>query len=120
MEHIEFVRRFSHASADIDMSDIMSTIILSINALKNDTKICNTDRQMIVAMEELSELQQAISKNLRGKGDRFNTIEEIADVLISIMYLQYILSIPTCSIYKAMNVKIDRLRDELEKIGAYK
>lgn len=58
-------------------------------------------RQSIIAMEECSELQKAISKCLRfEQGDRFvadnqreNLIEEIADVLICIEQLQVMYSI---------------------------
>lgn len=45
------------------------------------------DKSMIIAMEELAELQQAISKGLRGKLDRDNLAEEIADVLIVIDWI---------------------------------
>ena len=38
--------------------------------------------QSVVCMEELSELSQAISKEIRGIGDRSNLVEEMADVII--------------------------------------
>lgn len=38
--------------------------------------------QSVVCMEELSELSQAISKEIRGIGDRSNLIEEMADVIV--------------------------------------
>ena len=37
------------------------------------------DKQIIVAIEELSELQKELCKHLRGKIDITNLIEEIAD-----------------------------------------
>lgn len=40
------------------------------------------EMQQIVAMEELGELIQEISKQLRGKGDPEHMAEEIADVRI--------------------------------------
>ena len=43
---------------------------------------------MIINMEELSELTQAISKQLRNQGDYYNLVEEIADVIISIHFLK--------------------------------
>ncbi|MCR5703741.1 MAG: hypothetical protein K6G85_03890 [Eubacterium sp.] len=47
--------------------------------------------QTVVCMEELAELTQALSKQLRGSGNEENLIEEIADVyiclkMISVMY----------------------------------
>lgn len=49
--------------------------------------------QSIVAMEECSELIQAISKGLRYKSDRDNLAEEIADVYISLEILKQIYEI---------------------------
>lgn len=60
-------------------------------------------------MEELAELQQAISKELRGKGDTVNILEEVADVLLCIGYIQEIVGLSDDLIVSAMNVKIDRL-----------
>ena len=40
--------------------------------------------QLVVCMEELSELTQAISKEIRGKDNRNNLVEEMADVHIMI------------------------------------
>lgn len=37
---------------------------------------------LVIAMEELAELSQAISKVYRGKGNMDNLAEEIADVMI--------------------------------------
>lgn len=42
------------------------------------------DKQLIVAIEELSELQKELCKHLRGKTDRKHIIEETADVLIMV------------------------------------
>ena len=42
------------------------------------------DKQLIVAIEELSELQKELCKHLRGKSDRKHIIEETADVIIMI------------------------------------
>ena len=60
-------------------------------------------------MEELSELQKEISKELRGKGDKVNVLEELADVQIVIYYVKKILGISNEDIEKAISVKIDRL-----------
>ena len=62
---------------------------------------------LIICMEELNELAQALSKQLRGQGDRWNILEEIADVLLCIGYIKEILNIDDDDIVKAMNVKVD-------------
>lgn len=42
------------------------------------------DTTLIIAMEELAELQQQLSKVYRGKSDTLNLLEEMADVCICI------------------------------------
>lgn len=49
--------------------------------------------QLVVCMEELSELTQAISKEIRGKGNRDNIIEKMADALICIEILKQVFEI---------------------------
>lgn len=49
--------------------------------------------QLVVCMEELSELTQAISKEKRGKGSRDNLIEEMADVMICMEILKQVYGI---------------------------
>lgn len=45
-------------------------------------KLFGKTYQKIVAIEELSELQKEITKDLRGKGNRDHILEELADVII--------------------------------------
>ena len=49
--------------------------------------------QLVVCMEELSELTQAISKEIQGKDNRNNVIEEMADVLICLEILKQVFEI---------------------------
>ena len=42
------------------------------------------EKQVIVAIEELSELQKELCKNLRGRKNQLALTEEIADVLIMV------------------------------------
>lgn len=67
------------------------------------------DMQKIVAMEELAELQQALSKDLRGK--EHNVEEEIADVTIMLMQLELIYD--KRKIKEWIDKKIDRLDKRL-------
>ena len=55
----------------------------------------------------------------RGKLDKDNLTEEIADVLISIHWLQKIYNITMRDIYEWVNIKEDRILDRLEK-GEFK
>lgn len=49
--------------------------------------------QLVVCMEELSELSQTISKEIRGKDNRNNIIEEMADVIICLEILKQVFEI---------------------------
>ena len=61
--------------------------------------------QATVCMEECAELIQAISKEKRGKIDRDNMIEEIADVLICIEMLKQMYMISEDKINKWIEKK---------------
>lgn len=63
----------------------------------SDSAICRkvvemfgADLQQMVAIEEIGELLQAISKRARGKDNRDNLAEEIADVEIMLEQLKHI------------------------------
>lgn len=58
--------------------------------------------QSVVCMEELSELCQQISKQLRGKGDKNHPTEEMADVYICLDMLG-----------KMYNIDPEQLEDEI-------
>ena len=55
--------------------------------LKKAIATYGIEAQQVVAIEELSELQKEITKNLRGKGDLDHMAEEIADVRIMLEQL---------------------------------
>ncbi|MGG7057585.1 hypothetical protein ACQPUZ_04735 [Clostridium tertium] len=67
------------------------------------------DIQKVVAMEELAELQQALSKDIRGK--EHNVEEEIADVFIMLMQLE--LMYDKKKIEEWIDKKIERLDKRL-------
>lgn len=68
-------------------------------------------RNIVIVMEELAELQQQLSKFLRGKGDHIGLVEECADVIIGLDYVKHICNITDEEINKAINVKIDRFKN---------
>lgn len=79
-----------------------------MKAIENE-ELCTT-----IAMEECSELIQAISKAKRGKLDTDNMAEEIADVLIGIEWIKEIYSIDTLEVQKWINYKQNRIVTRLE------
>lgn len=103
-----FVDKLENA-IPMDEKYIEKIIADSINSTGND------GIHLIIAMEELSELQKEISKELRGKGDKVNVLEELADVQIVIYYVKKILGISNEDIEKAISVKIDRLASIIYK-----
>lgn len=83
------------------------------------------ERQSLVAMEELSELQKAISKLVRNpeektkplefKGLRHNLIEEMADVLICMDQLINFYKIDRSEIQELIQAKQERQAKRLEE-----
>lgn len=67
----------------------------------------------IVAMEELSELQKEISKELRGQGDRDGILEELADVMIVCGNIMNLQKITDAELRAATAVKLDRILSKL-------
>ena len=64
--------------------------------------------QLVVCMEELSELTQAISKEIRGVGDRSNLVEEMADVIICLEILKQIFAVTNVEIEEWVKFKQGR------------
>lgn len=87
------------------------------NILKTTLLENGIEKQSIIAMEELSELQKAISKAARGKLDKENMAEEIADVYIIIMQMEMFYNISVDDVEKWLTVKIDRLENDLKARG---
>lgn len=75
-------------------------------------KLWGTPAQMFMVMEEMSELQKEICKQMRGEDRTPQIIEEIADVEIMLEQLQHISMIPREAIEK---VKLEKLK-RLEKL----
>ena len=61
-------------------------------------------------MEEFAELQQQISKKVRGYGDRIGLLEEMADAYICPNFLESIFDIKPEDLQKAIDVKLERER----------
>lgn len=72
------------------------------------------EAQMIVAIEELSELQKEICKVLRNSGNIDHFAEEIADATIMLEQLRYFFGIND-QVCEIMDSKIRRLEKKLGK-----
>lgn len=71
--------------------------------------------QLVVVIEELSELQKEICKSLRNKTDIFGITEELADVYITLEYIKEIYNINTDELRSIMKIKIDKFEEQLDK-----
>lgn len=101
--------------------------MVEIDARVNDETMdrYGIERQSLVAMEELSELQKAISKLVRNpeektkplefKGLRHNLIEEMADVIICMDQLIEYYQIERPEIQELIQAKQERQRRRLEE-----
>lgn len=77
-------------------------------------------QNLIIVMEELFELGQEVSKELRVKGDYYNLLQELADVQPGIYYIQEICGISDEALKAAEIVKNDRVKRVIEKNMPYK
>ena len=73
------------------------------------------DKQLIVAIEELSELQKELCKNLRGNINKENIIEELADVYIMLDQIKVYFSITCNEVKEMIDKKIERTKERLLK-----
>ena len=74
----------------------------------------NPTAQMIVAIEELSELQKELTKALRNKIDRVAILEEYVDVTIMLEQIKILYELNDKDINLMKKMKLDRLRERLE------
>lgn len=87
------------------------------DALKKSIDLHGTLIKQVVAMEEMAELIQQISKNIRGEMDREHLLEEYADVQICMEMLKMIYGFTDNEIERMECRKMERqiLRDDKER-----
>ena len=95
------------------------------NSIKRSIQNCHWKTKCTVAMEELAELQQEVSKKIRGSGDKIGLLEEMADVYICLEFLKSIFNIHESDVFRAIDVKLEReealqKRLEMKKQGGRK
>lgn len=73
------------------------------------------EKQIIVAIEELSELQKELCKYLRDKYNEDNLIEEIADVEIVLEQIKLYFNLDQADIDKIKEQKIERTKERMLK-----
>lgn len=84
--------------------------------LKDIIDYWGEEKQKTKAIEELSELQKELCKNLIGQSNEKALKEEIADVQLMINQLMIIYGFTKNGIEYCMNQKIKRTRDIIDSI----
>lgn len=121
MKREDFIKNLETASPKIDERHHLEVLQRSIDtqAAANPQNPAG-HMNLIIVMEELSELQKEISKGLRGKEDIDAILEEVADVSIGLDYIKMIYGIDDEMIRKAINVKMNRMEGILDRDGIMK
>ena len=83
--------------------------------IQESIKSESSQKKSIIIMEELAELIQQISKQLRMEGDYFQLLEEIADVHICLDMLSLIYFIKNESVERAIDVKLRREHERIKR-----
>ena len=78
-----------------------------------------TDIQLVIAIEEMSELTKELTKTIRGYDRQENIIEEIADVRIMIEQLELIFDCYD-EVDKQMNFKLTNPKTQNKNFGKFK
>lgn len=118
MDREKFISQLETTEKNIDKQWIIDVLKKSVDSNLKDGNP-RGHRNLIIVMEELSELSKEVSKELRGKGDNINILEELADVQLGIYYVQEICGIADDDLHKAMNIKMRRLEEMLDEKGKY-
>ena len=74
------------------------------------------EKQTVVCMEELAELIQALSKELRDKGDKENLTGEVADVWICLTMICEMYEIGAGELQTYIDYKQKRQSERMEEV----
>lgn len=116
MNKDDFILKMFHAKPTLDEERVRDVVQRSIDSNLSDGNP-RGHRNLIIVMEELSELSKEVAKVLRGKGDHVSVLEELADVKLVSYYLQDICNISDKELAQALNVKVERLDNILKTEG---
>lgn len=87
--------------------------MLQIQTIREAIKHYGVNNQLIVALEELSELQKEICKYQRGEDNRDHLIEELVDVQIMLEQLIVIFDITRDEMFINRTQKLKRLEERI-------
>lgn len=110
MDRNKFERKIKTAPRTVNCQTMNNILHKNYNNYiqKSDVLSAKT-RFSIISIEELSELQKELTKELRNKGDGVGILEEMADVYICLQYLKHIYNYDDELFAQAVNVKLNRI-----------
>lgn len=119
MDRSNFIEQFSTASDQIDMARIDAVITGCVARVdKKYPQYEHGHMNIVSTTEECAELTEAIVHRMRGRAqDNFDVLEEMADVILSILCVGEIFGISHEDIRKAVNVKADREAGRIKEAG---
>ena len=91
---------------------IRTTNVMEV--LKQAIETYGKEKQSMMALEEMAELQKEVCKSSRGNNNHDEIVEEIADVLIMIEQLKIMHDVKYRELNEMFNFKINRLKERLE------
>ena len=74
---------------------------------------------IVIVVEELSELTKELTKALRDKQDLNGIIEELGDVLIGIDYIKEVFDVTDKELEYARSIKMNELKDKLTTLDNF-
>lgn len=90
-------------------------VSIDMNIIDRSIETFGETVQLVVCMEEMAELTQAISKYIRGKRNRSNEVEEIADVFICLGIVMEALHITIDEVDEIVKKKQERIARRIEE-----
>ena len=90
-----------------------------VKVYKEAAETFGKGNQLVVAIEELSEVQKELCKALRDEADIYHIAEEVADATIMLEQVRQIFSIND-EVCKVMDAKIARLHRRVETEKAHR
>ena len=73
--------------------------------------------QMMMIIEEMSELTKEVCKYFRGNKNQYEIMDETCDVLIMVMQLMVVMEFNNIDFCNHMNKKLQRIAERLNKAG---
>lgn len=118
MDRERFIHTLPYANPDLSMDELDATLDKSWKASdKNHPERKSGHYNLDICQEEMAELIQEVSKEKRGTGNRYDLLQELADVIICARTIQKICGFSDEEVIRSVDVKRMRIEDNINKEG---